>query len=1074
MNGLIRWFAGNGVAANFLMLLIIAAGISGAFQIKRELLPSVTLDVVRVAVAYPGATPVEVEDGIILRLEEAIGDLPGIEKMTATAAEGMGSLTLEVDEGFDVRNLLNDVKSRVDGISNFPEDAEKPQIEAPLLQRSIMGLAVHGDLSTAGIRQVAERVRDDLLAIPGITQVALSAAPDYEIAIEVSEAALRRYGLTFAEVSRAVSQASLDLPAGSIRRQGGEILLRAKGQAYRGGEFGGIVLRADAAGGLIRLGDVANVRDGFADVDLYSRYNGKPAVLVSVSQVGNQDILYIAGKVRNYLEHQSEHLPPGIGVSVYEDTSVLFRERIDTLVGNAISGLILVFIALALFLRLRLALWVTVGIPVSFLGALWVMPMADASVNMISLFAFILVLGIVVDDAIVVSEAVHTDQEAGAHGAKGAISGTLRVAKPVFLAVITTLIAFVPMLLISGVDGSFWRLIPIVVISVLSFSLVESLFILPAHLSHGGESSDKPSTPHRWSPMGMINRVQDRVDVGLFGFINRIYRPLLDRALSWRYVAVAAFLAVMALMVGVVGGGLIRFTGFPVIAGDSVIVQVEMPNGSHVSATQQVLDRITAAIERLRPEFDGDADSDADGKTVIGDVLATVGSTPGSAGRMGRPGAGGATGQIAEVLLKLNHLRARGISARTIQKRLEEIVGTPAGVKKLTFTSDLGNRGNDVAFRMVGNDLERLRGASTWIQEELLAIEGVYRAQDDFSDGKEELVMRVTPAAQTLGLSQQDLARQVRQAFFGDEVQRILRGRDEVKVMVRYTEAERRRLDTLEGMRIRTASGAEVPFSDVATVERATGFPSIRRQDRKRVIELTADVDSTRTDPATVNAALSERLFAEVAVRYPGVQATLSGTAERQQRVNKELGIGFLFALFGMYAVMAVAFRSYLQPAMIMTAIPFGMVGAVLGHLVMGFDLSMLSIMGIIALSGVVVNDNLVLIDAINGLRDKGMSLHDAVLKGAASRFRAVMLTTLTTFVGLAPLMGETSVQAQFLIPMAVSLAFGVVFATCITLLLVPVTYLVLEDVKRAARWVFMRPLSDVRRPISDEPPSTE
>lgn len=1048
MNGLIRWFAGNGVAANFLMLLIIAAGISGAFQIKRELLPSVTLDVVRVSVAYPGATPVEVEDGIILRLEEAIGDLPGIEKMTATAAEGMGSLTLEVDEGFDVRELLDDVKSRVDGISNFPEDAERPQVEAPLLQRSIMGLAVHGDLSTAGIRQVAEKVRDDLLAIPGITQVALSAAPDYEIAIEVSEAALRRYGLTFAEVSRAVSQASLDLPAGSIRRQGGEILLRAKGQAYRGGEFGGIVLRADAAGGLIRLADVATVRDGFADVDLSSRYNGKPTVLVSVSQVGDQDILHIAREVRNYLEHQTEHLPPGIGVSVYEDTSVLYRERVDTLVSNAISGLILVFIALALFLRLRLALWVTLGIPVSFLGALWLMPNADASLNMISLFAFILVLGIVVDDAIVISEAVHTDQEAGAHGAAGAISGTLRVAKPVFLAVITTLIAFVPMLLISGVDGSFWRLIPIVVISVLSFSLIESLFILPAHLSHGGE----PSTPHRWSPMGMINRVQDGVDVGLFGFINRIYRPILDRALTWRYVAMGCFLGLLVLMVGVVGGGLIRFTGFPVIAGDSVIVQVEMPNGSHVSATQQVLDRVTAAIERLRPEFDQNQE-----KPVIGDVLATIGSTPGSAGRMGRPGAGGATGQLAEVLLKLNHLRERGISARTIQKRLEELVGTPAGVKKLTFTSDLGNRGNDVAFRLVGNDLDRLRGASQWIQEELLAIEGVYRAQDDFSDGKEELVMRVTPAAQSLGLSQQDLARQVRQAFYGDEVQRILRGRDEVKVMVRYTEAERRRLDTLEGMRIRTASGAEVPFSDVATVERATGFPSIRRQDRKRVIELTADVDSTRTDPGTVNTVLTERLFAEVDQRFPGVQAALSGTAERQKRVNLELGVGFIFALFGMYAVMAVAFRSYLQPAMIMTAIPFGMVGAVLGHLLMGFDLSMLSIMGIIALSGVVVNDNLVMIDAINSLRDKGMSLHDAVLKGATSRFRAVMLTTLTTFVGLAPLMGETSVQAQFLIPMAVSLAFGVVFATCITLVLVPVIYLVLEDVKAAARWVFLK-----------------
>jgi multidrug efflux pump subunit AcrB len=565
----------------------------------------------------------------------------------------------------------------------------------------------------------------------------------------------------------------------------------------------------------------------------------------------------------------------------------------------------------------------------------------------------------------------------------------------------------------------------------------------------------------------MVGRVQDVVERLLMRFVHGLYRPLLERALVWRYTAIGVFVGLLVLMVGVVGGGLIRFTGFPVIAGDSVIVQVEMPNGSHVSATQQVLDRITSAIDRLRPEFDGE--TAADGKRVIGDVLATIGSMPGSAGRMGRPGSGGgATGQIAEVLIKCNHLRERGISARTIQQRLEELVGTPAGVKKLTFTSDLGNRGNDVAFRLVGNDLEILRGASAWIQQELLAITGVYRAQDDFSDGKEELVMRVTPAAQTLGLSQQDLARQVRQAFFGDEVQRILRGRDEVKVMVRYTEAERRRLDTLEGMRIRTANGAEVPFSDVATVERGTGFPSIRRQDRQRVIELTADVDSARTDPGTVNDILSERLFVEVAQRYPGVQAALSGTAERQKRVNTELGIGFIFALFGMYAVMAVAFRSYLQPAMIMTAIPFGMVGAVLGHLLMGYDLSMLSIMGIIALSGVVVNDNLVLIDAINGLRDQGMPLRQAILTGATSRFRAVMLTTLTTFVGLAPLMGETSVQAQFLIPMAVSLAFGVLFATCITLLLVPIIYVVLEDVKAAAKWVFVQDSSTGQGPESD------
>ncbi len=1047
MNGLIRWFAGNSVAANFLMLMVIGAGFYSAWHIKRELIPAATLNVIRVSVAYPGATPVEVEEGIILAIEESLSDLPGYDKMTATAAEGNGSVTLEVSEGFDPRNVLNDVKGRIDGIRNFPVDAERPIVEAPVITRSILGLAVFGDLNEKGMRLVAEKVREDLLRMDGITQVSLAAVPDYEISIEVAEDTLRRYGMTFDEVAQAVRKGSIDLPAGSIKRQGGEMLIRSKGQAYRGNEFSNLVLRTDDNGGIVRLSDVASVNDDFADVDSYSRFNNHPAILVMVSLVGNQDIMSISRQVHQYVKEAPQRLEPGIGLSIWQDTSAMYNDRMNTLMSNAINGLILVFISLALFLRLRLAIWVTIGIPMSFLGALWIMPMMDASLNMISMFAFILVLGIVVDDAIVVSEAIHTDQTNGKPGPAGALSGVQRVARPVVMAVVTTLIAFAPMMFMSGVEGAFWRLIPIVVIGALSFSLVESLLVLPAHLSH---YNPKPIRS-RYSPLYYINKVQDRVDDGLQFFIKKIYQPSLEFALSWRYLSIASFFAVLLIIFGIVFGGHIRFSGFPTIASDSITVRIEMPIGSHVSATEAVIERLVTSLETLRPQYDGDSTQ----KPVFSHVLATVGATPGAAGRMGRPGSGAGVAQLAEVMLQCQNLRERGVDIGEIQKKWEKLVGDPPGVKSLTFSNELGNRGSDIAFRLVGPDLQELQQASQWVQNELLRLEGVYRTQDDFSDGKEEITLRILPAAQTLGLRQQDLARQVRQAFYGEEVQRILRGRDEVKVLVRYPESARRRLDTLENMRIRTALGAEVPFSEVASVERVIGTPSIRRQNRERVIEITGDVDKTAMDPGKVENVLKNKLFKEMMALYPQTKAVPSGSSERQSDALVELFIGFLIALCVMYAVMAVTFRSYLQPLLIMTAIPFGIVGGVMGHLLLGMGLSMLSLMGFIALCGVVVNDNLVLIDAINTYRAQKIPLHQAVIQAAASRFRAVLLTTLTTFVGLAPLLSETSVQAQFLIPMAVSLAFGVLFATAITLILVPVIYIVLEDAVRIIRWVF-------------------
>ncbi len=1042
MNGMIRWLAGNTVAANLLMLTIAVAGIIALTSgVRRELFPEVSLDVVRVSVIYPGATPTESESGIVLRIEEAVSDLPGIDKMTSTATEGSGSVTLEVDDSYDVRAILDDVKTRVDAITSFPEEAERATVEAPTIRRRVVGLTLSGELNTIDLRKAAEQVRDDLLAIPGITQVDLSGTPAYEIGIEVSEDVLRRYGLSFDEVRRAVSRASLDLPAGSIKRTGGEILLRTKGQAYTGAEFGEVVLRSDAQGGLVKLGDVADIHDGFADVDVAASLNGHNAVVIAVSQVGDQDILGIADSVHSYIAESKHELPPGISLSSWDDTSVAFQQRMDTLTRNAIGGLVLVFIALALFLRLRLAFWVTLGIPLSFLGALWVMPHADASFNMISMFAFILVLGIVVDDAIVVGEAIHTDQDEGKHGLKGAISGTLRVARPVLFAVATSMIAFAPMLFISGTDGRFWLLIPIVVISCLFFSLVESLMILPAHLSHEPPQHKRP----RWSPLYWMDKINDGVDSLLETFIRRIYRPLMVVSLRWRYLAIACFLAMFLVGIGLILGGLVRWIGFPRVDADNISVQVDMPPGTHISTTEGVVDRIAAAVNQLRKEFDGDHPD----QPVIGDLLISHGVALGASMPMS-----GSSSSDAELRIDCPNLLERGVSVLAISRRWEQLVGEIPGAKGLTFSSDLGGHGRGVSVRLNGTDLDELKEASRWLQHELAGIDGIYQIQDDFSEGKEEFTLRITPEAQTLGLRLDDLARQVRRAFYGVEVQRIQRGRDEVKVMVRYPEHERRSVQALHDMRIRTASGEEVPFASVATIERVIGAPTIRRRDRARMIKVEAEIDAAVVDNEAVNTQLKDQIFAELKDRFPGVETNFGGRTERQQRAFGELIIGLCGALFGMYALMAVAFRSYLQPALIMTAIPFGLVGALLGHLLLGMHLSMLSFMGIIALAGVVVNDNLVLIDAINRLRDSGMSVPRAVLAGASSRLRAVILTTLTTFLGLLPLMTETSTQAQFLIPMGVSLAFGVLFASGITLILVPVIYLVLEDL----RWVFLDP----------------
>ncbi len=1033
MNGMIAWFARNHVAANLLMCAVVVAGLFSLRTMRREFVPQAALGTVVVNVPYPGATPQEIEQAVIIRIEEAIADLPGIKAMYGIASESMGRVIVEVEDDLDVRDMLADISTRVNAIAAFPAEIERPIIEAPTIRQQVLTAALHGHVNDSELRQLAERARDDLLRLPMITQVELIGARNPEISVEIDEDALQRHHLTFDEIVRAIRRSSLDLPAGALRRRSGEILLRTLGQAYTGREIGDLVLRSAPDGTVLRLGEVARIVDGPSpDQDRQALYRGRPALFLDVYAVGDQDLLAVAAAVHDYARDSApQRLPASVAFEIAADRSTAFADRADMLVRNAAIGLALVFLLLGLFLRLGLAFWVSLGIPISFLGALWAIPIFDGSINMISMFAFILVLGIVVDDAIVVGESVHAEQEGGLSGDQGAVRGTLRVATPVIFAVLTSIVAFSPMLFLSGVSGQFWRIIPLVVIACLFFSLVESLLILPAHLSLIGQ-------PRRGGPLRLVAWVQDGVSRSLFALIDGLYLPFLRFLLRWRYVTIATFVAVFLLMIGVVGGGLIRFIGFPRIAADWITVEIEMPVGTHRDQTWQALEAYAEAAERLRHRLDGDQpDTPAFGALDMR-LTSTI------------------TGSLR---LDLDQADARGLGVRDIERKWRNEAGAVPGPRSVEFRTELGPRGADITVQFSGDDMDQLRQVAEELREVLDRIDGAYNITDTFSEGKDELILSLHPSATALGLRLDDLARQIRQAFYGAEAQRIQRGRDEVRVMVRYPEELRHDLAMFDSMRIRTADGGAVPFHSAASLHRDRGLPTIRREDRRRVINVSCEIDPARAKTDDVKKLLEEEAFPALLASYDDIGIDFAGDTRALGEAMDELKIGFAAALLAMYALMAVAFRSYVQPALIMSAIPFGIIGAIVGHVIMGYDMSFMSYMGLVALAGVVVNDALVLVDAINRLRrDEDHSLGDAIIQGTRQRCRPVLLTTLTTFFGLAPLMLESSLQGRFLIPMGISLAFGVLFATIITLALVPLLYVAQEDVIAAWRWIWRRP----------------
>ena len=1032
MKGMIAWFARNDVAANLLMVALLAIGAwSMTSKIPLEVFPAFELRNVIVRVPFPGATPSEVEEGITVKIEEAVQDLDGIKTLRSTAVENLGTVVIEVENRVDPRELMTDVKARVDAISTFPVDSERPTVYVPEIRRDVITVVISGELPEAELRILAERLRDELVDLEEITQVELDGVRPYEISIEIPEQTLREYDLTLAEVAAAVRETSLDLAAGSVRTSGGEVLIRTQGQARIGREFEDLVVRGEA-GARLTIGDLGVVRDSFSENPLEFRYNNRPAAFIDVYRVGDQSALEVAEAVRDYIAARPDWLPPAVQLDYWRDRSRIVKARLNTLVDSALQGGILILILLTLFLRPAVAFWVVVGIPVAFMGGIALMPLFGVTFNLLSLFAFILVLGIVVDDAIVTGENVFSRMQRGENSLDAAIKGTQAIAVPVTFGILTTVVAFAPLLMIEGVRGQLFAQIPLIVIPVLLFSLVESKLILPAHLKHvrvrGGADE------------GPVRRLQARVQRGLERITQGAYAPVLRASLRNRYLAAMIFTGIAIILFSVAIGGHLRFVFFPRIQAETASATVTMPPGAPFETTAAAIRRIDAEAEALRDRY---RDPET-GESVIKGILASVGST----------GGGGAPRtDIGRVVFEIvpPEERSLEVTSSELVREWRQAIGPIPGAQEVSFRAEIGRGGEPLDIQIAGPDFTALRSLSEQVRERLATYPGVFDITDSFEAGKEEIRLQIRPEAELLGITLEDLARQVRHAFFGFEAQRIQRGREEVRVYVRYPESERRSLENLDSMRIRTPSGAEVPFSEVATAEYGRGFAQIQRVDRNRTINVTADVEKDSADIEAIKRDLQS--FLEEAVRpWPGVSFSLEGEAREQRESFGSLGYGLMFVLFAIYALLAIPFKSYLQPLIVMSVIPFGVAGAMLGHMIMGMSLTILSLMGMLALTGVVVNDSLVLVDFINKRRAEGVPLMEAVSASGVARLRPVLLTSLTTFAGLTPLIFEKSTQAQFLIPMAVSLGFGILFATFITLILVPLNYLVLEDLRRLGR----------------------
>ena len=1042
----IEWMARNHVAAYLLMLFLMLTGLLGIMGMKKETFPEFSLDQVQIQVPYLGASPEEVEEGVSKRIEERLSGLEGIRKIRSTSSEGMGVVSVELQLGSDMGQMLNDIKNEIDRIDTFPEETEKPVIKEMVRRNQVIDVVAYGDVGEKVLKVVAERARDDLRDAPMITQVELAGVRIDEISIEVSEKMLRRHGLSLAQVTDAVRRASLDLPGGSVKSENGEVLVRTKGLRYTGREYEDVVLLTRRDGTSLKLGHIATIHDGFEDSDLISRFNGQPAAVVQVYRTGDQSALEISEYVKQYVGEHRAQLPAGVNLDYARDDARLLLSRLDLLLRNARLGLLLVFILLTLFLDLRLAFWVMMGIPISLLGSFLLMQPFDVSINMLSLFAFIVALGIVVDDAIIVGENVFAHRERGKNFVRAAIDGTLEVAKPVTFSILTSIAAFMPLFYVEGMMGKFMAVIPVIVISMLAVSLIEALVILPAHLSSASQDWASRAMGRLFrAPLAWHNAIQSWMDHRLKLFVNNRYRRTVNLAISNPLITTALAASLMLVTVGWVAGGHIKFVFMPKIDSDWLTISLVMPQGTTAEQTEQVAKRIEVAALAVRDEYD--ARGLADQPSVFRHIFTIIGDRPtGRRSSMSSAGPAGGQGHVAEITIELLPSEVRAFSSSEIAAKVRSQVGEIPGPESLTFTASLFSAGDPVDVQLSSNDFQQLLQAVERLKSELAGYPGVSDIQDSFQEGKLEMKLALRPQARTLGVTLSDLARQVRQGFYGDQALRVQRGSDDVRVMIRYPEDERRNMGDIRHMRVRTLGGAEVPFANVAEVTVDYGYASIERSSEQRIVSVTADIDEKIANADEINRDLAARILPVLIEDYPGLKYSYEGEQRERADSFASLGRGFIIAMFAIYALLAVPFRSYTQPLVVMSAIPFGMIGAVWGHVLMGLDLALLSMFGIVALSGVVVNDSLVLLNFYNELRSQGKPVEEALVEAGCQRFRPILLTSLTTFFALLPMILEESVQAQFLIPMAVSLGFGILFATVIILIGVPVGMKMLHE----------------------------
>jgi multidrug efflux pump subunit AcrB len=1025
--------ARNPVAANLLMFVILLGGLLATVGLKQEVFPAFDLDIITVSVPYPGASPEEVEQGIVLAVEEAVRSVEGVKRITSVSREGSGSVSIELLVGADSDRVLADVTNVVDRITSFPGEVERPTIAAAGRRQPVISIMLSGEEDIETLQALGEAARDELLTTTDITQIDLTGGRPLEISIEVRRQELEAYGLTLSDVAQQVRQASVDLPGGEIETASGDVLVRVVDRRRRAEGFEDIVIRAGPNGGELRVGDLATVRDGLQDTDQSLFYNGKRAVQLVAFRVGNQTPTEIATAVKAYAAELALRLPEPISVSTWNDDSETLRERIDLLFSNAAMGLLLVLVLLGLFLNHGLAGWVALGIPISFLGAFLAMVPVDLSVNVITLFALIVTLGLVVDDAIVVGENIYTKRSLGMDRIDAAILGAREMAVPVTFSVLTTMVAFSPLLFVPGVSGKIFRLIPLVVIAVLFFSLIESFFILPAHLAHGHDGEG-----NRWDKVfAPIDRVQLRVSTWLIRFTEDRYIPALRKVVEARYVSVAVATALLIVTTGAVAAGLLPFNFFPSIPGDVVTASARLPYGANLDNTRAVQLELEMGLRSAVQRAGGD--------DVIRGVVTRLGS--GSGGRS----TSSQGSHLVSVEVGLVPSSEREFDAVDFESWWREALPPLPGVEvvKISGTSAQGpSAGSAIGVELSHPRTEELAAASQLLATRLRTFPSLVNVDNSYTDGKPQLDFRLRDEARAWGLTSTDVARAIRSSFFGAEALREQRGRNEVKVMVRLPEDQRTSENDVERLLVGLPQGGTVPLAYVADVSRGRSPTTINREDGRRTVTVSAELAPGVASSRPALAALSQTVLPELRAQFPELETQFSGQQQEFNENLSTLGPMYLVAMLLMFAMIAIPFRSYIQPLVVMSAVPFGIVGAVLGHLIMGYELSMVSAFGIIALSGIVVNDSLVLVDSVNRYRAEGMELREAVVAGSARRLRPIVLTSLTTFIGLAPMIFEQSSAARFLVPMAISLGFGALFVTVIALLIVPSLYVIAEDVR--------------------------